>query len=105
MLFAGNSLYKPVLSELTPILWELVNFGILVVRPEMTTVSVVFNTWLVDINPETPPVEDLSKTTSLYVVTPTVTLSIIFPVTFDTCAAAPPPDVPVLSKLTLSPTL
>ena len=65
VLFAGNCLYNTVLSELTLILWELVNFGMLVVRPDMTILSLVFNTWLVDINPETVPVVDLSKTTSL----------------------------------------
>ena len=38
---AGNSLYKTVVSELTPILCDPLRFGISVVTPEITTVSEV----------------------------------------------------------------
>ena len=103
--FAGTSLYKTVLSELTPILWDPVSLGILVVNPDITTVSLVFKVWVVEINPDTDPFPPRTSTTSLYVVIPTVTLSTSLPSTLDTFAAAPPPSVFELSKLRESPTL
>ena len=103
--FAGKLLYKTVLSELTPILWDPVRLGILVVTPDITTVSLVLSVCDVEMNPETAPSPPRTNTTSLYVVTPTVTLSISFPSTLDTFAAAPPPPVSVLLKFKLSSTL
>ena len=43
VLFAGKSLYKTVLSELTPILWDPLRLGISVVTPDITTVSLVLS--------------------------------------------------------------
>ena len=103
--FAGTFLYKTVLSELTPILWDPVRLGILVVTPDITTVSFVLSVWDVEMNPETAPSPPRTNTTSLYVVTPTVTLSISLPSTLDTFADAPPPPVSELSKFRLSSTL
>ena len=104
VLVSPNPLYNTVLSELTPILWEPVNLGILVVNPDITTTSLVFKVWVVEINPETVPFPPRTKTTSLNVVTPTVKLPISLPSTFDIKALAPPPSVFVLSKFKLSPT-
>ena len=94
-----------MLSELTPILWDPARLGISVVTPDITTVSFVLSVWDVEINPETAPSPERNITTSLYVVTPTLTLSISFPSTLDTFADAPPPSVSELSKLRLSSTL
>ena len=63
--FAGKLLYKTVLSELTPILWDPVRLGILVVTPDITTVSLVFKVWVVEINPATEPFPPRTNTTSL----------------------------------------
>ena len=71
-----------MLSELTPILWDPVSLGILVVKPDITTVSLVFKVCVVEINPETVPFPPRTRTTSLYVVIPTVTLSTSLPCTF-----------------------
>ena len=79
--------------------------GILVVTPDITTVSLVLSVCDVEINPETAPSPPRTNTTSLYVVTPTLTLSISFPSTLDTFADAPPPSVSELLKLRLSSTL
>ena len=98
-------LYNTVLSELTPIWCESVSLGILVVNPDITIISFVFKLWVVEINPETVPFPPRTKTTSLYVVTPTVTPPTSLPFTLDTKALAPPPSVPVLSKFKLSPTI
>ena len=94
-----------MLSELTPILWDPARLGISVVTPDITTVSFVLSVWDVEINPETAPSPPRTNTTLLYVVTPTVTLSISLPSTLDTFAAAPPPAVSELSKFKLSSTL
>ena len=103
--FAGTSLYKTVLSELTPILWDPVSLGMLVVSPDITTVSFVFKVWVVEINPATAPFPPRTNTTSLYVVIPTVKSLTSLPSTLDTFAAAPPPAVSELSKFKLSSTL
>ena len=102
---AGNPLYKTVLSELTPILWDPLRFGISVVTPEITTVSEVVKVWDVEINPETAPSPERNITTSVYVVIPTLTSLTSLPWTNETLAAAPPPSVPLLSKTKLSSTL
>ena len=60
-----SALYNTVLSELTPILWDPVNLGILVVNPDITTTSLVFKLWVVEINPDTVPFPPLTNTTSL----------------------------------------
>ena len=75
------------------------------VNPDITTVSLVFRVCVVEINPDTVPFPPRTKTTSLYVVIPTVTSSTSLPSTLDTFAAAPPPSVFELSKLSESSTL
>ena len=58
-----------------------------------------------EIYPETDPLPERVKTTSLKVVTPTFTSCKSLPKIRETWAAAPPPSVPLLSKFKLSPTL